>query len=299
MPKNPTWLRTRRVLSVTALAALVTGGAFLGSGIASAATTLANQCTGSVSGSMGDTVALPGSSVSALAKQAAAAKQQSLLWIIPLNGVDPNGVANALSAKTLTIGTVPSSSGGTIDGKTIGSAVNEALQGNASLGWSADTKKQVLDAITSSVTSNCDLTTLATNYTPPTSSSTPPSSSSPSTSTSPSNSEGGPLANLIPGSAGTAPQRDYNGIPTATPGTAVAPGIRYPANGTLPGSAAPVTGGQDTQSQGPDVRNAGNAESLATSGGASDIQLPMLLAVIVLAGVTAGLVRTWALRRAS
>ncbi|MET7990442.1 hypothetical protein ABZU76_05985 [Amycolatopsis sp. NPDC005232] len=300
MPKNPTWLRTRRVLSVTALAALVNGGAFLGSGTASAATTLANQCTGSVSGSMGDTVALPGSSVSALAKQAAASKQQTLLWIIPLNGVNPDGVANALSAKTLTVGTVPSSSRGTIDGKSIGSAVGQALQGNAALGYSADTKKQVLDAITSSITSNCGLTTLATNYTPPTSSSTPPpSNSSPSTNTPPSNPDGGPLANLIPGSTGTAPQRDYNGIPTATPGTAVAPGIRYPANGTLPGSAAPVTAGQDTQSQGPDVRNAGNAESLATSGGASDIQLPMLLAVIVLAGVTAGLVRTWALRRAS
>ncbi|MEW2507187.1 hypothetical protein AB0878_42700 [Amycolatopsis sp. NPDC047767] len=300
MPKNPTWLRTRRALSVTALAALVTGGAFLGSGTASAATTLANQCTGSVSGSMGDTVALPGSSVSALAKQAAASKSQTLLGLISWNGVNPDGVANALSAKTLTVGTVPSSSGGTIDGKSIGNAVGQALQGNAALGYSADTKKQVLDAITTSVASNCGLTTLATNYTPPTSSSTPPSSSSPSTSPSTSpGSDGGPLANLIPGSTGTAPQRDYNGIPTATPGTAIAPGIRYPANGTLPGSAAPVTGGQDTQSQGPDVRNAGNAEALATSGGASDIQLPMLLAVIVLAGVTAGLVRTWALRRAS
>ncbi|WP_326567316.1 hypothetical protein VSH64_36580 [Amycolatopsis rhabdoformis] len=300
MPKNTTWLRTRQALSVTALAALVTGGAFLGSGTASAATTLANQCTGSVSGSMGDTVALPGSSVSALAKQAAAAKQQSLLWIIPLNGVDPNGVANALAGQTLTVGQVPSSSGGAIDGKTIGSAVGQALQGNAALGWSADTKKQVLDAITTSVASNCGLTTLATNYSPPTSSSsTPPSSASPSTSPTTTNPDGSPLANLIPGSTGTAPQRDYNGIPTATPGTAVAPGVRYPANGTLPGSAVPETGGQDPQSQGPDVRNAGNAEALATSGGASDVQLPMLLAVIVLAGVTAGLVRTWVLRRAS
>ncbi|MGW4482556.1 hypothetical protein ACWEOE_01830 [Amycolatopsis sp. NPDC004368] len=300
MPKNPTWLRTRRALSVTALAALVTGGAFLASGTASAATTLAGQCTGSVSGSMGDTVALPGSSVSGLAKQAAASKQQTLLWIIPLNGVDPNGVANALASKTLTVGQVPSSSGGTIDGEAIASAVARALQGTRALGSTSNTQQQVLDAITTSVASNCGLTTLATNYTPPTSTTTPPSDS-PATSTPPSttNPDGSPLANLVPGSTGAAPQRDYNGIPTATPGTAVAPGIRYPANGTLPGSATPLTGGQDTQSHGPDVRNAGNAESLATSGGASDVQLPMLLAVIVLAGVTAGLVRTWVLRRAA
>ncbi|MFI5607679.1 hypothetical protein [Amycolatopsis sp. NPDC051903] len=297
MPTNPTWLRSRRALSVTALAALLTGGAFLGSGTASAATTLAGQCTGSVSGSMGDTVAVPGSSVSTIAKQAAAAKQQSLLGLIPLNGVDPTGVANALAAKTLTVGQVPSSAGGTIEGKAIGAAVGQALQGNSALGWSADTKKQVLDAITSAVTSNCGLTTLATNYQPPTSSSAPSSASANAPSSSGSGED--PLANLVPGSTGgTAPRRDYNGIPTATPGVAVAPGVRYGA-GTLPGSAAPVTGGENPQGQGPDIRNAGDAESVASADSASSVQLPMLLAVIVLAGVTAGLVRTWVLRRVS
>ncbi|QRP51314.1 hypothetical protein I6J71_44955 [Amycolatopsis sp. FDAARGOS 1241] len=290
-------MRTRHVLSVTALAALVTGGAFLGSGSASAATTLADQCSGSVSGGMGDTVALPGSSVSTIAKQAAESKRASLLGLIPLNGVDPDGLANALAAKTLTVGQVPSSAGGTIEGKAIGDAVGQALQGNAALGWSADTKKQVLGAITTSVASNCGLTTLATNYSAPTSSSAPSSASSHAPSSS--GSGEGPLANLVPGSTGgTAPRRGYNGIPAATPGIAVAPGARYGA-GTLPGSAAPVTGGENPQGQGPDIRNAGDAESLASADSASSVQLPMLLAVIVLAGVTAGLVRTWVLRRAS
>ncbi|HWD04542.1 MAG TPA: hypothetical protein VG674_19040 [Amycolatopsis sp.] len=302
MPKTSTWLRTRRVLCVTALAVLVAGGSFLGSTSASAATTLSNQCTGSVSGGMGDTVAVPGSAVSSLAKQAAAAKQQSLLWLIPLNGVDPNGVANALATKTLTVGQIPSSAGGTIEGQAIGDAVGQALQGNAALGWTADTKKQVLDAITSAVASNCGLTTLTTNYSPPASSaptsSAPasrPSSSAPTSSSTPGD---GPLANLVPRPSGSAPQRDYSTIPTATPGVAVAPGARYGV-ATLPGSAAPVTGGENPQGVGPDIRNAGNAESLASQDGPSSVQLPMLLAVIVLAGVTAGLVRTWVLRRTS
>jgi ribose/xylose/arabinose/galactoside ABC-type transport system permease subunit len=52
-----TWQTTRRALTLTAIAAFVTGGAFLSAGTASAATTLvSNSCTGSVTGQMGDQV---------------------------------------------------------------------------------------------------------------------------------------------------------------------------------------------------------------------------------------------------
>ncbi|WP_328605443.1 hypothetical protein OG943_36365 [Amycolatopsis sp. NBC_00345] len=293
--KTPTWQRTRRALTVTALAALVTGGAFLGSGTASAATTLAGTCKGSVSGSMGDSVALPGAAVKDVVRQAAQ-EQVSLFNFLT---VWPDALANTIAGKgNLDVGQIPDSAGGTIGGDAIGTAVSTALKGSSGLGITSGTQNQVLTAIKNKVASACTLTTLATNYTAP-SSSTPTSGPSNGSSSNP-GTGGAPLANLVPGSnGGTAPQRDYNGIPTATPGTAIAPGIRYPANGTLPGDASAPQQQMNSQGQGPDIRNAGNAQSLATPGSASEVQLPMLLAVIVLAGVTAGLVRTWVLRRAS
>jgi hypothetical protein len=48
-----------------------------------------------------------------------------------------------------------------------------------------------------------------------------------------------------------------------------------------------------------DVQNAGRAEALPIGGSsAGDVGLPMLLAVLALSGVSAGLARTWVLRRA-
>lgn len=105
-------------------------------------------------------------------------------------------------------------------------------------------------------------------------------------------------------SSGFAPMRDYGGIPFATPGVfAPAPGIRYGSG--IPGYQPEfdVLGLNDSKSgQGPEetVSKVGQAKALP---GASDTagnpaSLPVLLAVIALAGSTAGLVRTWVLRRA-
>ncbi|GAA3534354.1 hypothetical protein GCM10022222_17360 [Amycolatopsis ultiminotia] len=296
--KTPTWQRTRRTLTVTALAALVTGGTFLGTGTASAATTLAGECTGAVSGSMGDTVAVPGTAVKEVVRKAA----QEQVGLFNFLTVWPDSLADTIADKgNLTVGQIPDSSGGTIGGDAIGTVVAKDLKGAKGLGVLPDTQNKVLAAIEKKLTSSCGLTTVATNYSAP-SSSTP-------TSTAPdhggySTPDNSPLGSYQPGSTGTVPPRDYGSIPTATPGTAIAPGARYPNGGALPGSGAiPQTStgpaGQDPQGQGPDIRNAGNAEALATHGGGSEVQLPMLLAVIVLAGVTAGLVRTWVLRRVS
>ncbi|GAA4537799.1 hypothetical protein [Amycolatopsis samaneae] len=303
MRKLPTWQTTRKALTATALAALVTGGAFLSSGTASAATTLANGCSGTVNGSMGDTVAVQGSSVKELVRTAA----REQVGLFNFLTVWPDALADTIANKgALGVGQVPQSAGGPIQGDAIGTAVSNALKGSNGLGVLPSTQNQVLSAIQKKVAGNCGLTTLATNYSPPSTPRSDPASpgSRPGgagASTSPNG--GGNLANLLPGSGtGTAPQRDYSGIPTATPGVAVAPGVRYPATGQLPGDGtAPQFGqGQDGSSgQGADIRNAGNAESLASSNAVNTVQLPMLLAVIVLAGVTAGLVRTWVLRRTS
>lgn len=73
-----------------------------------------------------------------------------------------------------------------------------------------------------------------------------------------------------------------------------APGLRYGSG--LPGYS-PEFGilGQDTPGSST-IQNAGSADALP--GGRGDIGLPVLLAVLTLAAASAGLVRTWVLRRA-
>lgn len=99
----------------------------------------------------------------------------------------------------------------------------------------------------------------------------------------------------------TAPQ-DAPGFGTGqgVPGNSDPPAAQYdspgraPAFGKLPGQA-------DSQSKADPVRTAGNASTLAAhdnrSGG--DIGVPLLIAVLAMTGVTAGLVRTWVLKKAT
>jgi hypothetical protein len=299
---HPTWHTTRKALTATAIAAVLGGGAFLGGGTASASTLLANGCSGSVSGNMGDQIAVQGSTLADTVKTAAAAKKQTLLWIIPLNGVDPDGLAKAITAKgAVIIGEIPNAAGGSIGGDVVSAAVSQALNGNAALGWSADTKTGVLQAISTAVTKACGLNTLALNYAAPT---TSPSSSSPTSSYGQPPATDGNGGVLLGSGSASAPQRNYSGIPTAVaPGFAVPPGVRYPAAGGIPGQPAPeygLPGDGGSQQQSSDVRNAGNASALAAPDSSlGGVQLPMLLAVMALAGVTAALVRTWVLRRVS
>jgi hypothetical protein len=298
--KIPTWQTTRRALTVTAVAAFVTGGAFLSAGTASAATTLAGTCSGSVNGSMGDTVAIQGTSVKELVRKGA--QDYVNTHILTALSVWPNSLADTIAGKgALAVGQVPNAAGGTIAGTAIGGTVATALKGASGLGVLDSTKNDVLSSIAAHVAQGCGLTTIATNYVAPGQPGTGAQQGG-GTATTPGGATGN-LSNLNPGTAGgnggTAPMRDYGGIPTATAGTALAPGARYPANGTLPGDAsAPQAGTGDQAGQGAGIRDAGNAQSLSSPAGSNDVQLPMLLAVIVLAGVTAGLVRTWVLRRA-
>lgn len=296
----------RKSLTVTAIAAFIVGGAFLSTGTASAATTLAGTCTGSVNGSMGDTVAVTGASVKELVRKGAQDYVNSHLWTLAT--VWPNSIADTIGGKgALEVGQVPNAAGGTIAGSAIGSTVATALKGADHLGVLDGTKAEVLAAISSTVAKSCGLTTIATNYVAPGAQGTSGTGGTQGRADTAPGGASGNLSNLNPGTAGgtggSAPMRDYSGIPTATAGTAVAPGVRYPANGTLPGDASAPQAGQGDQSgqsgQGADIRDAGNAQSLASNSASNDVQLPMLIAVIVLAGVTAGLVRTWVLRRAA
>jgi hypothetical protein len=289
----------RKTLTVAAVAAFVAGGAFLSTGTASASQqVVSNSCTGSVSGQMGDPVAIDGASVKTLVTNGA-----NNAGTLAIGSWAGDSIAKN---HAIPVGQVPNSAGGEATGAAIGKAVRTALSNSGTWGLGLDWNK-TLDSVESTVAKGCGLTLLASNYVAPNTPGAPGAGTGTSPGGGTANTPGGAsgnLANLNPGTAGgtggSAPMRDYGGIPTATAGTAVAPGVRYPANGTLPGDAsAPQAGQGDQAGQSADVRDAGNAQSLSAPGSPNDVQLPMLLAVIVLAGVTAGLVRTWVLRRAS
>ncbi|MEU8412418.1 hypothetical protein AB0C24_06500 [Amycolatopsis japonica] len=294
MRKTTIWQTTRKALTVTALATMVTGGALLTAGTASAAgTTLANACSGTVNGGMGDTVAITGTSVKELVR--AGAREAGTL---ALYDVAANDIAKV---NTISVGAVPNAAGGSVDGKAIGTAVRQAVKNTKSWGLGLNPEK-TLDSIEHKVAGSCGLTTVATNYVAPTLPT--PGTTGPQQGGNGGGTNGLPTSpSLLPGGSngtGYAPPRDYGNLPVAQPGVAVAPGVRYPANSPLPGEGAPQYGTDGQAGPGPDVRNAGNAEALATDGmPGGDVQLPMLLAVLVLAGVTAALVRTWVLRRVS
>jgi hypothetical protein len=100
--------------------------------------------------------------------------------------------------------------------------------------------------------------------------------------------------------AGYAPMRDYSGIPFATAGLFTpSPAIRYGSQ--IPGYAPQygLTGPDGTPGSNSGVQTAGQAEALpsASDGFTNGSNLPMLIAVLALSGVSAGLVRTWVLRR--
>ncbi|WP_370932836.1 hypothetical protein [Amycolatopsis sp. cg13] len=101
-------------------------------------------------------------------------------------------------------------------------------------------------------------------------------------------------------STGYAPMRDYSGIPMAMAGLfSPSPSLRYGSQ--IPGYAPQygVANPDGTSSGDRTIQNAGNAEALPGTGGnhTNGLDWPVLVAVLALSGVSAGLVRTWVLRR--
>lgn len=294
---------TRRVLTAGMLAALFSGSVFLGD--ASASTVLAYGCTGVVIGNMGDDIAVQGKDVAALVR-AGAQEQESFLH---LNAVDPDKLAQEITAQgALPVGKVPTAASGTVDGDAIAAVVTQALKGAAGLGWSWDTATQqkTLASIQKKVAANCDLSVSTADYSvttsvpPPAPGTTAPTTSAPASTTSaPADSSAAPAVSA--GNA-TAPRRDYGNIPAAVPGIALSPGDKYPATAPVAGLPSPEIGvhaGSNSPAGQTEVRNTGNANALAAAPTSNTVQLPMLLAVVALAAVSAALVRTWVLRRVS
>ncbi|MFC4005301.1 hypothetical protein ACFS2C_26135 [Prauserella oleivorans] len=302
---------TRKALSTAAVVAAATGITVLASGTATAADqAVAPSCTAAVAAPIGQQVVVPGSAVQELVRLGAEEAKTRLL-----QATWPNELAKEIAGEQLTVGAVPNARTSTIGGQTIGAEVGEALEGHWALGVFGDTKRRVLETIVNKVSGNCGLTLSATDYVAPTT----PSADRPDPA--PNASHGAPATSgpgsdtAVPGTeaplgsgSATAPPRDYSGIPAATAPTAgisVPPSMRYSPSSGVPGApGSPEFGilGADRAGSGDgssDVRNAGNADALAAPDTPSQVQLPMLLAVVALAGVTAALVRTWVLRRVS
>jgi hypothetical protein len=97
---------------------------------------------------------------------------------------------------------------------------------------------------------------------------------------------------------GRSPMTDYSTIPFAQAGLyAPSPGVRY--GGGVPGYSPQfgILGVDNPPNDG--VQAAGHAEAIGGVPGRPDIDISVLIAVLVLSGVTAALVRTWVLRKAA
>ncbi|MGX7823801.1 hypothetical protein ACTG9Q_01790 [Actinokineospora sp. 24-640] len=93
---------------------------------------------------------------------------------------------------------------------------------------------------------------------------------------------------------GRVPMDYYGSIPAFAPGAfSPSPAIRY--GGAVPGYT-PEFGILGSEADSDGVQAAGYAEAIGPAGG-NRVALPVLLAVLILSGVTAALVRTWVLRR--
>ena len=104
---------------------------------------------------------------------------------------------------------------------------------------------------------------------------------------------------LLDNGLAESPLARYSGIPFASAGLfAPSPGVRY--GGDVPGYAPGYGVLGNSGNAVPDgIQTAGEAQALGSMSlpGGNGIGLPMLLAVLALSAATAGLVRTWVLRK--
>lgn len=290
----------RKTLTSAGIAGLLTGSAlFVAPGTAAAAVT--SDCSTTVTGKMGDTVSISGTSVKEVVRSSAQKSAGLDNWFVL-----PDELARQIAEHdALAVGSIPRTATGSISGDKIGTVVAEALEDATGLGTNPE---KTLAYISDGVADSCGLNLRASNYVAPTSATKPPTSTprsddSPAGDTPGSGSDGDgdgtsgspsttPSFKFGTGSA-HAPRRDYGGLPFAVPG--LSSGASTPGQ-LAPGAVPGFDGGLEPTIGDPAVDNAGNADVLAGPP-ADPIQLPMLLAVVALAGVGAALVRTWVLRR--
>lgn len=314
----------RRALTTAATCAAVGGLMLATSGTAAASTVLQDDCTSDAQGQSGDTIAVDGEALSEpVQKGAEQAKDDLGHWRVSIH---PPTLANHIDGlDSIEVGSVADKKQTTVSGDEIGQKVRDLLDDKypTALPPLGVKRGEVLDHIKDSVAEQCGLTVTATDKTTSaqsaqsaksTSSSGGNGSSSKSTSDEAGAAKGTGKAKQGSGD-GTAPPRDYSNIPSAS-----APSVKKdekkdgssakmgdpskmdaPPKASLPqdrlGSGKAGDNKQGADSAHSKVANAGKADALHGQSGPERVQVPMLLAVVALALATAGLVRSWVLRR--
>lgn len=279
-------------------------------GTASAEPTAANSCGEEVEGEPGEEVVLSGTAIQDLVEKGA---DNERIVHGPEWGtvIKPSQVREEIAGQQLVIGTIPNGET-TIGGNAIADQVVQTLDGHRGLGLTDGRKAKTLASIHDEVSSSkCQVKAASTPVQTASSDSghggTQDSTPSDPGTTTPGSSTGDGATAVTPDDYGEAAT---DAIP-GTGGHAPAPSERYGSSDSSENSSSsssevpapefgllgPGDGGEDSESLG-DVHNAGNTIDQAADDAASEqVQLPMLLAVVALAGVTAALVRTWVLRR--
>lgn len=308
----------RRLVSVSAATLLLTGSSlFATTGIASA-DTLTTKCGGTVTAHAGDTV-----------------KAKSLLGLIDLgtvsgSGTDTlsktvSGLASSLCKVTVNIvGTASKTVDDTVKtgSKTVNSVTKSATD---TVKKATDTAKDAANSLSGSHDSSggsgsddskqsksgSDKSSSAPKSDSKDAKSTSKDAKTPSLARPIGSANSAPFGSSVPGfssvpfgslptssSFKSAPYKELSFAPT--PSAALRYGGHFKQYQPKFGSLAPENSGVPslpTPTSNDTVNNAGQAETLPFSD--SGIGLPVLLAVIALAGVSAGLVRTWVLQKAA
>lgn len=311
------------------MAALVGTTTVVGAGNAAAGQAVSGTSTGTVSTHTGDTISIRGSAVSGQVKQAVTeAKQAGLLGISAQ--MNPDKAASEMSkVSSIKVGHMPNSASTRVSGSAIGDAVVKLVRSGKtdpithvpknrfehSLGMSKSQFNDVVKRIDNKVSGTSGLTAKAVDYRAPSmSAKRHTTSTAPSTTTKTKQQKRKQAAagkksapnSVALGGGRSAQKRDYSATPTGSGVSgayAPPPKQRYGVPGYAP-TAGKLDGKGGKQQAGgkqaDPVYTAGHASKLAdksSSGSPKQVGVPMLIAVIALAGVSAGLVRTWALRR--
>lgn len=284
------------------IAGIVAGAVLFGTAGTAAAATTASRCTGSVSGPVGDSLRLSSSSVKDYVVQSVDDGAEAPLLGIKNEQTRMREAFDAGKFEPIPLPEIRNAASATLSGDAIAKAVLARLD-------QVDEVRDIMQnegnraRIADKVSDNCGLTVKATNYSSP-GSATSPTSSAPAP-----RSGGDPQPTTAPAS-GDGDRATDPAIKYGRGARAIAPSQygKLPLSTTAPGKTAPtapdlfrnpslgddfgVLGDAEGDSN---VQNAGNAEALGARQAA--VPLPIVLAVVTLAGSAAALVRSWVLRR--
>ncbi|MBA0123981.1 hypothetical protein H0B56_00305 [Haloechinothrix sp. YIM 98757] len=313
----------RRTTTALGLAGFLTGATLLGTTGTAAAAVSAEGCSAEISGSVGESIELSSDAVRDNVVESVRDGLDAPLLGIKSERTRMEEAFDAGKFDPIPLGTVPDKGSSVRSGETIAEAVLDKIDSVPDVEDIAEREKN-RERITDSVSNACAIAVAATDHDSGSDGNDGARSGGDSQGGSgrqqDNGSQNGSAQNgqrsesaagheqdlreryeqfqSRSGSDARAPRRDYGDIPEAQAGAAeygTAPSELYGTDGSA--GSAPEFGmlGAD-EPEGDAAQHPGEAEALAASEQQPTMQLPVLLAVIALAGTGAALFRTWVLR---